>query len=101
MHDYLTLQDSHFQARPKLWLRDDGTVPTRQWFIANLQHLFPKPYSGQSMHAGSATMLAEDGVSPPLIQAAGHWTLETFNQYIQKNSFLFKVLLTGRAPHTL
>ena len=34
--------------------------------------------AGQSMRAGGATALAEAGVPPQLIQAAGRWTSDTF-----------------------
>ena len=36
------------------------------------------------MYVGGATVLAEVGVALALIQAAGRWSLDTFNQYIQK-----------------
>ena len=47
------------------------------------------------MYAGGATVLAEAGVTPALIQAAGRWSSDTFNHDIQKN-VLFEVLLIGR-----
>jgi hypothetical protein len=73
----------------------------RQWFMSNLQHFFPAAYGSQSMHAGGATVLAEAGISPPLIQAVGWWLSEAFNHYIHKNPFLFEALLTGRAPNNI
>ena len=48
------------------------------------------------MHAGGATVLTEVGVIPALIQAAGRWSSDTFNRYIQKNVFLFEALLIGQ-----
>jgi hypothetical protein len=50
------------------------------------------------MRAGGATALAEAGTAPALLQAAGRWSSDTFNRYVRKNPFLFKALLTGRAP---
>lgn len=94
---YLTSRDSLFRARPELWLRADGSIPTRTWFIKRLRTFFPSAIAGQSMRAGGATALAEAGVAPNLIQTAGRWTSETFNRYVRKNVFLFEALLIGKS----
>lgn len=96
---YLSSRDTRFRARPELWLKEDGTIPTRGWFMKHLRRFFPHTYGGQSMRAGGATALAEAGIPPPLIQTAGRWTSDTFNRYVRKNPFLFEALLTGTAPH--
>ena len=88
---YLHSRDMHFRSRPELWLRANGTIPTRHWFITCLHNFFPKSIVGQSMHAGGTTALAEAGTAPLLIQAAGQWSIDTFNRLI--------ALLTGLAPH--
>ena len=93
---YLTSRNRMFQAHPELWLRSDGTIPTRSWFMSRLHAFFPQSIGGQSMHAGGATALAEAGVAPALIQAAGRWSSDTFNRYIRKNVFLFEALLIGQ-----
>ena len=77
---YLSSHNHLFRACPELWLRADGTIPTRAWFINRLRRFFPASIAGQSMRAGGATALAEAGVLPNLIQAAGRWTSETFNR---------------------
>jgi hypothetical protein len=94
---YLSSRDFLFRARPELWLRADGTIPTRSWFINRLRRFFPSSIAGQSMRAGGATALAEAGIAPNLIQTAGRWTSETFNRYVRKNPFLFEALLVGRS----
>ena len=94
---YLTSRDSLFRARPELWLRADGSIPTQTWFIKQLRTFFPSAIAGQFMHAGGATALAEAGVAPNLIQTAGRWTSETFNRYVRKNVFLFEALLIGKS----
>ena len=45
------------------------------------------------MCASGVTALMEVGVALALIQAAGRWSSDTFNHYIQKNVFLFEALL--------
>jgi hypothetical protein len=99
-NSYLSLRDSIFRARPELWLLSNGTIPTRRWFINRLRLFFPNSIAGQSMRAGGATALAEAGSPPPLIQAAGRWSTDTFNRYVQKSPFLFEALLSARRPHT-
>jgi hypothetical protein len=60
---YLTSHDTLFQARPKLWLGADGTIPTCAWFIHCLCIFFQTSVTGQSMRAGEATALAKAGTS--------------------------------------
>jgi hypothetical protein len=55
---YLASRDQRFRARPELWLRSDGTIPTRSWFLARLRQFFPNSIAGQSVRAGGATALA-------------------------------------------
>ncbi len=56
--------------------------------------VFPdKHIAGQSMRAGGATGLAEDGTAPHIIQATGCWLTDTFQIYIQKNPVLLQVIL--------
>jgi hypothetical protein len=69
---YLASRDQRHPLNPFLWVRGDGTVPTRAWFMRRLRHLFPdSSIAGQSMRAGGTTALAEDGAPPHIIQAAG------------------------------
>ena len=70
-------------------------------FIHHLRIFSPKSIAGQSMRAGGATVLAEDSTAPVLTQAAGRWSLDTFNHYVRQNPFLFEALLTGCAPRVL
>jgi hypothetical protein len=95
---YLTSRDRLFRSRPELWLCSNGIIPTRSWFITRLRLFFPNSIAGQSMRAGGATALAECGTAPVLIQAAGRWSMDTFNRYVRKNPFLFEALLSGRGP---
>jgi hypothetical protein len=97
-NSYLKSRNSSFRAHPELWLRSNGTIPTRSRFINRLRRFFPNFIAGQSMRAGGATALAEAGTPPTLIQAAGRWTSDAFNRYIRKSPFLFEALLTTQAP---
>lgn len=96
---YLRSRDRLFPLHPELWLRATGAVPTRSWFIRRLKQYFPKDVAGQSLRAGGATSLAEAGVLPAVIQAAGRWASNTFQIYIRKNPVLLQALIYGRPAH--
>ena len=78
---YLESRDQKFPLLSPLWLTSKGAVPTRQFFITRLRCYFDKDVAGQSMRAGGATSLAENGVPPSLIQFIGHWTSDAFFIY--------------------
>src|SRR5882762_9172176 len=73
MKRYIHSRDAHFPFHPQLWLKADGTIPLRSWFIACLHNYFRLDIAGQSMCAGGATAMAEAGVAPELIKGAGRW----------------------------
>ena len=75
---YLASRDKLFPFSSPLWLREDGTIPMRSFFIKHLHSFFEKDVAGQSLHAGGATILAEMGSPPSFIQAIGCWTLQIF-----------------------
>jgi hypothetical protein len=96
--DYIASRNKLFPYHPQLWLRADGTVPTRSWFIRRLRKVLPDAgIAGQSMRAGGATRLAESGALPHIIQAAGRWASNTFQIYIRKNPILLQGMIHGRA----
>lgn len=90
---YITSRDRLFPYSSPLWLKHDGTVPTRTWFIRRMHQFFENDIAGQSMRAGGATALAEMGVSPSLIQATGRWASSAFQVYIRKNPVLIQALI--------
>jgi hypothetical protein len=92
--NYINSRDSLHPLNPFLWIRSNGKVPTRSWFIKRLRRLFPDDnIAGQSMRAGGATALAEDGAAPHIIQASGRWASDTFQIYIRKHPALLQALL--------
>jgi hypothetical protein len=90
---YLESRDRLFPLVSPLWLMSNGAVPHRSFFVSRLRSLFPPDVAGQSLRAGGATLLAEKGVAPHVIQAAGRWSSEAFRIYIRKNPFLLQGLL--------
>ncbi|KAJ7678398.1 hypothetical protein B0H17DRAFT_1161347 [Mycena rosella] len=78
----ITTCDALFPYHPQLWLRANGTVPTRSWFMKRLRKFFPVNIAGQSMRAGGATRLAESGAMPHI--------------YIRKNPILLQGMIHSR-----
>lgn len=96
---YILARDSSFLFHPFLWVRENASVPTRSWFLRRLRKLIPNSgFAGQSIRSGGATALAEDGVSPHLIQATGRWSSDTFQIYIRKNPVILQAMLYTRRP---
>ena len=96
---YLSSRDKLFPFSTDLWLRANGSRPSRSFFIRRMKIFFSSDVAGQSMRAGGATSLAENGVPPNLIQAIGRWASSAFQIYIRKNPVLLQALLFGRAAH--
>ena len=96
---YLNSRDRLFPFSPDLWLKADSTRPSRSFFVRRMRLFFADDIAGQSMRAGGATSLAENGVPPHLIQAIGRWASPAFQIYIRKNPVLLQALLFGRAAH--
>jgi integrase len=94
---YLQQRDRRFSLYPQLWLRENGSTPTRSWFLRRIRALFPPEYAGHSLRSGGATALAIAGVPPDRIQAIGRWSSNTFQIYIRKNPVLLQALLGNAA----
>jgi len=92
---YLASRDRLFPFHPELWLKSDGSIPTRTWFLRHLYKHFPHDVGGHSMRAGGATALAEAGLPPHIIQAIGRWSTDTFQIYIRHHPVLLAALLFG------
>ena len=90
-NSYLSSQDKLFPLLPKLWIRRDGQVPTRSWFIHHLNTFFPNDnVAGHSLHSSSATALAIAGTPLECIQAIGQWSSEAFLIYLRHNPILLQ-----------
>lgn len=97
MRQYVEQRDELFPNHPQLFLRQDGTVPARQFFMARIRQMLPGDIGGHSMRSGGATALAIAGVPDNRIQAMGRWSSDAYQQYIRKHPALLQALTTGRA----
>jgi len=93
---YLATRDNKFPFSSPLWLTSAGVVPTQSFFIKRLRCFSNSDTAGQSLRAGGATSLAENGVPPSIIQAIGRWASDAFKIYIRKNPVLIQALLFGQ-----
>lgn len=88
---FLTSRD-RLPVRSKfLFIRSDGSLAPREWFIARLRSFAPT-CSGHSLRAGGATYLASIGTSPDFIQRMGRWSSEAFGIYLRDQPALSAVL---------
>lgn len=100
VRSYVNERDRRFPALPHLWVRSDGSVPTRSWFIRRLCHYFSDNVAGHSLRSDGATWLASLGVPDQLIQATGRWASESFKIYIRTHPVLLTALLFSQQPST-
>jgi hypothetical protein len=93
---YLNSRDKHFPFNPELWIRENGQIPTYNWFRKRMLALFPSDYAGHSIRSGGATALAEQNVAPHLIMAIGRWSSEAWRLYIRKHPTLLASLIYAK-----
>jgi hypothetical protein len=93
---YLESRDHLHAYLPSLWLKANGTIPTRSWFITRLRQFFPPDISGHSCRSGGATALALAGQPNAVIQALGRWSSDAFLAYIRKHPVLQQALIHAR-----
>ena len=93
---YISSRDRLFPCHLELWLRRNGSIPTRNWFTRRLHKLIPgENISGHSMRAGGATALAVSGATSSNIQAIGRWSSDAWQAYVRKHPVLLHAILTA------
>ncbi|KAI9087797.1 hypothetical protein DFS34DRAFT_671795 [Phlyctochytrium arcticum] len=99
MIDYAAWRDLLHKDNHKdfLFLRKDGSVPTRKWFIQKLKALAGSQFAGHSLQSGGATWLARQGASVIQLMRAGCWKSDVFLSYIRANLSLGEALQATEA----
>ena len=83
---YLAKRDDLHQGRPALFIKQDGSLPTRAWFDYKFfKYLSRAQYGGHSARSGGATYYASLGLSEDVIQALGRWSSATWKIYVRDN----------------
>jgi hypothetical protein len=79
---YLRLRDAQFHDGP-LFVRPDGSPPTRDWVVAALRRVVGSFVGGHSLRATGATWLAQSGASELDIMRAGRWSSDAYQRYLR------------------
>jgi hypothetical protein len=85
LREYTHLRDSRHGALAPLFLREDGSLPTRAWFEHIFFSLLDRRFGGHSCRAGGATYYASLGLTEDVIQALGRWSSQAWKDYIRDN----------------
>lgn len=79
---YLRLRDAVHGLDGFLFLREDGSVPTKHWFMGHVRR-HARSASGHSFRSGGATFLALAGMDAAWIQRLGRWSSASWERYIR------------------
>jgi hypothetical protein len=80
---FLRIRDLLFPTSAFLWVRANGKVPTRRWFVSELKRRCGETISGHSFRSGGATWYALQGASDSSIQRLGRWKSAAWNEYVR------------------
>jgi hypothetical protein len=94
---YLNSRDSLFPHQAELWLWENGSVPTRAWFLQKLVSYFPHDTAGQSICVGGATDLASRSFSPDAIMSIGRWLSDDWQKYVRCHPVLMHALYFSKS----
>ena len=85
LSEFVRARDAIHGARRALFLREDGSHPTRAWFDSKLFSFVDRSFGGHSARAGGATFYAALGLSESIIMALGRWSSTAWKIYIRDN----------------
>lgn len=80
---YTKARDRLFGNTGPLFLKQDGTVPTRSWFVKRLKKYFGKQYTGHSGRPGGATWYILLGWKQEDVKRQGRWKSQAWEDYIR------------------
>jgi len=86
--DYISRRDELHGATASLFLREDGSHPSRSWFDSKFFSVLDHLFGGHSARAGGATYYASLGLSEDVIQALGRWSSSAWKIYIRENPII-------------
>lgn len=85
LQEFVHMRDKLHGARRALFIREDGSHPTRAWFDSKLFSFVDRSFGGHSPRAGGATFYAALGLSETVIMALGRWSSQAWKIYIRDN----------------
>ena len=99
LQEYAHARDAIHGARRALFLREDGSHPTRAWFDSKFFSFVDRSFGGHSARAGGATYYAALGLSEAVIMALGRWSSEAWKIYIRDNPCVRAALQLAALRH--
>ena len=85
---YVSRRDKLHGATASLFLREDGSHPSRSWFESKFFSVLDRSFGGHLARAGGATYYASLGLSEDVIQALGRWSSLAWKIYIRENPII-------------
>ncbi|CAG8488647.1 15818_t:CDS:2 [Cetraspora pellucida] len=86
---------SYTPGRDTLFIKADGSIATKCWFIESLKSLLPRTnLTEHSFRASGTTELVLRGVQLPIIKKIGRWSSDAFQRYIQTHPATMAAILT-------
>lgn len=80
-----------FSLDPYWLILENGSYPTRAWFVTRLNSYFGMSRTGHSLRVGGATALYSAGMTRDDIRVIGRWnTLAAIDLYIRENPMIIK-----------
>ena len=84
-----------------LFSHKDGSLANKRWFLQKLNEIFPqKRLSGHGFRAGGTTELILRGLPPHIVQLAGRWSSDTFEEYIRRHPLVLNAHITALYRNT-
>jgi hypothetical protein len=86
-----------------LFSHRDGSLVNKRWFLQRLNEVFPhKRLSGHGFRAGGTTELILRGLPPYIVQLAGRWSSDTFEEYIRRHPLVLNAYVAATyRSHTI
>ncbi|KNZ71911.1 hypothetical protein J132_05185 [Termitomyces sp. J132] len=85
LQEYVKSRDKFHGLRRALFIKRDGSLPTRSWFKSKLFAFVDHSFGGHSARAGGATYYASLGISEDIIKALGRWSSAAWTTYVHEN----------------
>lgn len=99
LQEFVRARDAIHGARRALFLREDGSHPTRSWFDSKLFSFVDRSFGGLSPRAGGATFYAALGLYESIIMALGCWSSVAWKIYIRDNPSVCAALQLAALHH--
>ena len=79
---YIEVRDLLFGQAGPLWMRSDGSIPTRRWTVDILKSRCGRKFTGHSFRPGGATWYVLAGADDSTVKRLGRWTSSSWESYI-------------------